>query len=159
MGLLTDGYQCLIEFTQLPDVPFREKTVTPPQLDSAGVIDITTMRTQLLREKKPKKLLDTGTMSCEIQWDPVIYDTIGNIATRVLGKNGLIRIEFPDGAMINFFGWVASFKPGALKEGEFAGATIDVQCSHRDENDVFRPIAYFKPGDFVDLAGWANIPG
>jgi len=160
MAFLTEGYQTLIAFSQLPNVPFRERTVTPPQLDAAGLIDVTTMRSQILRQKQPKKLLDTSTMSCEIQWDPVVYSTVGDVTKRVLGKVGGSQIEFPDGSQISFYGWIASFKPAALKEGEFASATIDVVCSHQDANGVLQTITYTKPADVINhLPGWANVPG
>ena len=144
MALITDGYQTLIYFNVVgdPQALFREKTVTPPALDSNGVLDTTTMRNLRFRSFQPKRLLGVpAPMTCEVQFDPVIFNTFGGIVL-LLNRVDFIVIQFPDATQIVFYGWIGKFAVKTMKEGEFASADIDVHNSFQDAAGNVVPLAW-----------------
>lgn len=139
---INDGYQTLISFSENPDVLFKEVSVTPPGLDGGGEIDTTTMRNTRWRTRQPKALITLTEMSFEASYDPEVYDDI----LAMLNVNQEITITFPDGSTYTFWGWLNSFEPGELSEGEFptASATI-IPANQDDQNDEADPV-YLGPG-------------
>jgi hypothetical protein len=147
---LNDGYQALVRVSVGAGltVVLIEREVQPPSLE-VGSIDTDTMRNGVgsvqapgglggaftstganYRTKQPKSKVTVGDMTMQCQYDPATY-----IAIRVgiIGKIGTIRVTFPDGSYTEFQGWVDSFTPQALKEGEFPLAEVKIIPSMQNE--------------------------
>jgi len=126
MTMLVDGYQTLIEFTENTAVKFIEKTVTPPGISAGGAIDTTNMANDKWRTKSPKSLLELLDSGVSVQWDPAVYAQIITMA----GKNNLITITFPDATTFAFWGWLDTFDPGEMQEGEEPLADVTIIASN-----------------------------
>ena len=125
---LGDGYQSLIAFAADADVSLWEKTVTPPGITVGGSVDTTTMRNTAWRTKAPKKLKELSDMSLTASYDPAVYNDI----VAMVGVNQSITVTFPDGQSLTFYGWLDSFTPSEISEGEQATADITVVCGNQD---------------------------
>ena len=159
MAFITDGYQTLIYFEILGALNpggaaqiFRERTVKPPELDSNGTLDTTTMRNIFFRSFQPKRLLGNITpMGCEIQYDPAMF---GLAFIILLNTVNFIIIQFPDGSQIKFYGWIGKFVCKPLKEGEFATADLEVFNSYQDQFGANQVLTYAGPNaQFMVMPG------
>jgi hypothetical protein len=134
---LDDGFSTTIDFGDFPSVQFFEKTVTIPGMDGGGPNDTTTMRNDTLRTRAPKKLKSMTEMTSVVSYDPEVFDV--NAVWAMINVNQLITINFPDSSHVVFYGWLNSFIPGELREGEQPTATISVQCSNQDPTGIETP--------------------
>ena len=132
MARLDDGHQTLISFASDPDVLFYEKTVTPPGIDGGGAIDTTVMANTAWRTNFPKALKTASEASLTVAYDAACYPEI----MALCNVNNLITITFPDGSTVAFWGWLNSFTPGALTEGEQPTADITIIPSNQDDSLV-----------------------
>ena len=132
MSKLTDGYQTLISFASDPTVLFYEKTVTPPGFDAGGEIDQTIMANTALRTSMPKALLSVSNSSLTVAYDPACYDEVKALA----GVNNLITVTFPDGSTLVYWGWLNTFTPSELQEGEQPTAEMEIITSNLNDSDV-----------------------
>lgn len=125
---MEDGYRTTIEFSENTTVSLWEKEVTPPGVDGGGEIDTTTMRNDEWRTKAAKalKTLTEGTVSAA--YDPQVYDQI----MAMVNVNQAITVTLPDGSTVVFWGWLNSFKPGALVEGQMPLAEVQIIPSNVD---------------------------
>lgn len=119
---MKDGYQSLIAFAADPDVSFWEKSVTPPGMDGGEPVDNTTMHNTTMRTMGPRSLKTATPSSVTAAYDPVVYDQI----IALINVEGLVTIHFPNGDTLDFYGYLKSFTPGELVEGEQPEATIEV---------------------------------
>lgn len=131
MPRIDDGHSTLITFALAPSVKFYEKEVTPPGMSAGGEVDTTTMHNTRWRTRSPKKLVTLTPVSLTAAYDPSVYDTI---VDDLLGKNGEITIEFPDGSELDFYGWVDDFQPNALVEGEQPTAEVTIIPSNQNQS-------------------------
>lgn len=137
---LDDGFSTIMSFANNPSVNFFEKTVTPPGMEGGGANDTTTMRNTTLRTRAPKKLKTMSEMSAEVSYAAGVFDVTQVWA--MINVNQLITLTFPDGAQIDFWGWLDEFKPGPHKDGEQPTATIKVICSNQNTSGVEVNIVY-----------------
>jgi hypothetical protein len=127
MSFIFDGHSTIIAFLSFPAINFKEKTMTPPGYDGGGPNDTTNMRNLVVRTKQPKKLITLDTTTAN-----VFYDADQLLA--ILGMINVlqvIRVTFPDGNNITFYGWLDKFKHGEHKEGEPAIATCTIEPSNQ----------------------------
>lgn len=128
---MDDGYQALIAFAADPDVSFWEKTVKPPGVDGGDAIETTTMHNDTYRTMASRALKTLTEASCTAAWDPKLYDQI----IALINVETSITIHFPSGATLAFFGFLKSFDPSELKEGEQPEASITIVCTNVDPSD------------------------
>jgi len=64
-----------------------------------------------------------------------------------IGINQLVKVHYPDGSNIRFYGWIDSFTPGAHKEGDQPTAAMVIHPSMRDNNGAEHGPVYTAPGD------------
>jgi hypothetical protein len=119
MAFLRDGQGCLLAIQGIP-FSIVEKEVGPPGVDTTGPINITNMRNLVWRTMFPKTLMTFTELACKVQYDPV---TILTLKFRI---NSSIGVQFPDGTIYGFWGYVDKFKPEVLKEGTEALADLVV---------------------------------
>ena len=125
---LDDGHQTLISFADDPTVLFWEKTVTPPGVDGGGENDVSIMANTTWRTKAPKSLKSLSNAAMTVAYDPESYPEI----IALVNSNNLITVTFPDGDTLAFWGWLNSFTPGELQEGEQPTAEIEIVASNQN---------------------------
>lgn len=132
MAIQEDGFSTTISFSAGGsgiEVFMEEKTVAPPGISGGGANDVTTMRNTAWRTNAPKQLKTLTNSTITVAWDPAIYDEI----LAILIVNQLLTITFPDGATVDFWGWLDEFTPGDQEEGEQPTADIVIIPSNRNE--------------------------
>jgi hypothetical protein len=122
-----------------PNTILREREVQPPGLDGGGEVDTTTMLNARWRTKQPKHLITLTDIRAQCQYDPIVYQTL---VQGVLNVNQQIRIVFPDGHTVTFWGWLDKATPPSHKEGEFPLMEVMVHCSNQDNNGVEQAPVY-----------------
>jgi len=132
MAMIKDGFSSTITFADNSSVEFYEKEVTPPSIEGGGPIEQTTMLNTAWRTKYPKTLKDVGPAALTVAYDPAVIDTIKSM----VNQNQLITVTFPDDTTLAFWGWLDSFKPNALVEGEQPTAEVVLEASNLNGSDV-----------------------
>ena len=128
MGRIDDGHSTTVTFADFPTVKFYEKTVTPPGVEGGGENDTTTMLNTIWRTRSPKKLKTLSEGSLNAAYDTEVYSTI----ITMIQTNQLITVNFADGSKYAFWGWVDSFVPGEIVEGEQPEAEVVIIPSNTD---------------------------
>ena len=127
---LDDGYQTLVTLGIYSGsgvtILFWEKSVTPPAVEGGGEIDVTLMANVKYRTKWPKSLKTLGNVSMTVAYDPEIFNDLGMVSADILNVNNLITVTLPDKSTIAFYGFINSFTPGELVEGEQPTAEIEI---------------------------------
>jgi hypothetical protein len=87
-------------------------------------------------------------MSGTAAYDTAIYDeTDGMLA--YIGVNQQIRITYPDGSTVVFWGWLDEFTPDSITEGEQPTASFTIIASNHNGTDkttgVETPPKYTAP--------------
>ena len=130
---IDDGHPTKITFSKDGSgsgITFWEKSVTPPGVDGGGENDTTTMHNVKYRTRSPKKLITMTAMSMVCAYDPVVYEDIMDS----INVNQQITVEFPDGSTVTFWGWLNSFVPGDVAEGEQPTATVEIIPSNQNDD-------------------------
>ncbi len=123
-----DGYQTLVAFTGFLTIAFWERAITPPGLDGLEPIDTTTMHNTVYRSMTPRTLQTLTGFSMTALYDPVVYQDI----IAMINVPTTVTVHFPDLSTLCFYGYLRSFKPGALEEGKVPEATVEVQPTNTD---------------------------
>ena len=149
-SIIVDGQSTTID---LGNSTLQEITVSPPSISSGGEIDVTSMDNGNWRSKAPKKLHESGEVSFSALYDPA---HIGTYLSDV-GRNKFITITFANGDTLKFYGWVDSFSPSEISEGE--APTVDVTIIVSNQNGITRSPdvagGYTQAGDEVGPV-WAT---
>lgn len=139
MSRLRDGHSTTIEFlgppplgvvTAMEGIIFWEIEVTPPGMDAGGPNDTSTMRNVRLRTRQPKKLVTLTAMTVRVAYDPIVFSNAR--LSGYLGFNQIVRVTFPDGQFISFWGWLDKFVPDRNREGEQPTAEMTIEPSNQD---------------------------
>ncbi len=130
--MLQDGYQTLVGFSGAPAIKLYETEVTPPGVQGGGPIDQTTMRNQNWRTKAPKKLKELTEGSYKAAYDTDAYDDV----MAQVNVNQEITITFPDDSTLTFWGYLDSFQPSGLSEGNRPLADVKIIPTLMDNNGV-----------------------
>lgn len=132
MTRLDDGHSTRVSFADYPSVAFYEKTVTPPGVDGGGENDTTTMLNTTWRTKAPKQLKTLTEASLTVAYDPAVYTTI----VSMVNVNQLITVTFSDGSTVAFWGWLNTFTPNEITEGEQPTAEVTLIPSNQNASLV-----------------------
>lgn len=125
---LTDGYPTKIAFEADTNVTFWEKAVTPPGVDGGDKIDQTTMFNATWRTYAARSLKELTDGSITVAYDPKVYDEI----VALVNVETEITVKFSDLSTLSFFGYLKSFTPGELVEGEQPEAEVEFVCTNID---------------------------
>jgi hypothetical protein len=126
MGKLDDGYSTTIS---LGGSSLYEKEVTPPGIDGGGGIDTSTMRNTAWRTQTPMSLKTLTNASFTAAYDPAAYTSL----LSAVNVNQEITVTFPDGATLVFWGWLNTFTPNPLVEGEQPTAECEIIPSNQND--------------------------
>jgi hypothetical protein len=132
MSRMDDGFKTIIAFASNPTVKLYEKDVTPPGIEAGGAVDTTTMRNTTWRTRNAKKLKTLSDSSFVAAYDPTVYSQL----VAMIGVNQQITITFPDSKTLIFWGWLDSFKPGKIAEGEQPTADCTIIPSNQNTSGV-----------------------
>ena len=138
MARIDDGFSTIISFSADSAVQMWEKEVTPPGVDGGGENDTSTMRNTAWRTRSPKGLVTLSECSLVVAYDPAVYVEI----IAMVNVNQTITITFPDGATLEFWGWINEFTPGANVEGEQPTADVTIIPSNQDASLVEQAPVY-----------------
>lgn len=140
---IRDGYATLITLSALPAAKLYEREVTPPQLDGGGSIESASMRNTNWRVKDPKTLVGIGDLVATVMYASVSYSQI----SALINSPQTITLRWPDGATLQFYGYVDKFAPGGHSEGNLPTATITIVVTLRhpttgaETSPIFTPAA------------------
>lgn len=124
---LRDGHSTTISLTGA-GVTFWEKTVQPPGLEGGEPIDTTNMRNTVWRTSAPRRLKTATPCEATVSYDPTTYTSI----REAINVNQQITVTFPDGGTIAFYGFLKTFTPEALQEGQEPSARITIIPTNTD---------------------------
>ena len=131
---LDDGHSTKVAFSRDNDVSFWEKGVTPPGLDGGDAIDTTTMHNVAYRTFAPRQLKSLTESQCRAAYDPNVYN---NILDNLLNQAGSVTCAFSDGSTLDYYGYLRTFEPDEITEGEQPEASITINPTNFDPtNDV-----------------------
>ena len=139
--LLENGYQALITIGLDTDIDFWEKSVQPPSMDGGDSIDVTTQHNTTYRTRASSALVDLGETSHTVGNDPKIYDQI----LSVINTATTITVTFPDGSTLAYYGYLRTFEPSELSEGEFPEASVTITPTNRDSTGAEESPVYTAP--------------
>jgi len=139
--LLENGYQSLITIAADADIDLWEKSVQPPSMDGGDPIDVTTQHNTTYRTKAASALIDVGETTHTVGYDPAVYDQI----IAILNTETTITITFPDGSTLAYYGFLRTFEPSDLSEGEFPEASITITPTNRDSSGTEEAPVYTAP--------------
>ncbi len=125
---LGDGYQTLVALTADTNIEFFEVTVTPPGIEMDDPNDTTTMHNVDWRTMSPRTLSKLTDTTITANYDPVVYNSI----LAIIGTVTVVTIHFPDGSSLCFYGFVKSFQPGELSEGNKPTCTVMIVATNQD---------------------------
>ena len=138
MPALKDGYQTLIAFAADNTVEIWEKTVTPMGLEGGDKIDQTVMANANVRTYAPRALIDVSDGSMTVAYDPLSLTKL----LALINVNTTITVTLPDGSTWTFWGYLKSFIPGELTEGEQPEAECEIVATNVNDSDVETVPAY-----------------
>lgn len=144
--MLPDGFAALLTCDAFPNVELFVKEPTPPGYNMGGPNPQSTMHNVKFRTQRPKKLITVTGAAMTVAFDPKVLDTlITGGGTGMLGKNALWHSQYADGSKHNFWGWLESFKPNALQEGQQPTAVCDIEVSNLNDAGVETGPSYTAP--------------
>ncbi len=113
---IDDGFGTSIEFSAEDSAGLKvwEKEVQPPGVSGGGANDTTTLRNTAWRTMAPKNLKTLTDASITVAYDPACYDQI----VLMVNVNQQITITFPDSSTLVFWGFIDTFTPNRIIEGE-----------------------------------------
>ena len=135
---MDDGFSTEVTFSENPDLKVWAKTVKPPGVSGGGAIQTTTMKNTRIRTKKPKQLYDITDGELKCAYDPAVIVEILEML-QVLQQ---ITVTFADNSSQTFWGWLESFQPDDLSEGEQPTAAVQFMASGEDDAGVEEGITY-----------------
>jgi len=126
---LDDGFSTKIAFARDSNVSFWEKSVSPPGLDGGEAIETTTMHNLIYRTMASRALVTLTESSLTVAYDPNVYN---DILTNLINQEGSITVHFPDSSKLDFYGYLRTFEPSELSEGEQPEATVTITPTNFD---------------------------
>ena len=125
---LKNGYQSLLTMSADPDILIWEKGVTPPGMDGGDPIDASTMHDVTWRIMFPAALITLTEASVRGAWKPQLF----TLLLAVLNVEQTITCWFSNGGNIAFYGFLRTFEPDEMVEGEQPEATFTIQPTNWD---------------------------
>jgi len=125
---LENGFSTRIAMGNAPGVALWEVSVTPPSLEGGDPIDGTDMYSERWMRKCVPALIEMGLLTATAKYSPQFL----SVANTVINDPTNITVWFPDGSSWTFWGWLKSFTPGELVEGEKPTATVEYVISNND---------------------------
>lgn len=138
---LRDGFATMITFADNATVNLWEKASTPPGQDVGDAIDTTTFH-NTRRTKWPRTLIEDTDGSLTCAYDPLARTQLESL----VGNNQEITVTFNDGSTWAFWGFLKSFIPQEVSDGEQPEAAVEFVITNTDDafveqDPVVTPVA------------------
>jgi hypothetical protein len=132
---MDDGFRTLVTIAGDPDIKLWEKAVTPSGLDGGDAINISTMHNTAYRTFNSSSLKTSTEITFKCAYDPAAYDTLIALTNLDPGTDeGCITVKFPSGVMLSLHGYLKSFEPDEIVEGQQPEATVTLVITHYDSD-------------------------
>lgn len=141
--MLREGFHAKITLGSLGTISFWEKLVDLPGLDGGPPIDQTTQFNVAYRTRWPRTLIDVTPITIpDAAFDPNVYNQI----LSYINRNDTITVSFADGSTIAFWGYLQSFKPNPMREGEQPTCSVtfiptNLDNSYAEQGPVITSVA------------------
>ena len=112
---LKDGYPTKITLSADTDIEFWEKSVQPPGIDGGDEIESSTMFNSAWRTMRARSLKTMTEISITAAYDAGL--TYTTVATQINNEQ-TITVTFSDGSTVAFYGYLKTFEPQEVEEGE-----------------------------------------
>ena len=129
MGEVADGVGTTIEF-ETSALVLRMVRITPPPISGGDKMDHTALGNKAWKTAAPRTLKELGEGSFE-----AFFDT-SKWASAPVNINQEIKIVYPDGTYHSFWGYLGSFEPGEVVEGDYAKCTGTLVGTNLNGSDV-----------------------
>lgn len=128
---LRDGHPTKITIAADVNIDFWEKSIQPPGIDGGDPINMTTFFNTTWRVMRPRTLATLTEVSLTALYDPIVYDQI----VAIINQETTITITFNDGSTVAFFGFLQTFEPQEVEDGEAPEAEITIQPTNWDASN------------------------
>lgn len=125
---LDDGFSTKVAFAADPDISLWERSVQWPGIDGGDPIDTKTLENTTWETRAPQQLITLTDGSMTVGYDPAVYPQI----IALINVMDWITIHFPDGSTLDFYGFLKSFEPNDLSEGDIPEATCVLSPLNED---------------------------
>lgn len=125
---LEDGFSTKITMSLNPTIELWEKTVKPPGLDGGDAVNTTTMHNVTYRTMAPRKLKTLTEITSTCAYDPLCYVDL----LSMINRKQTLTVTFPDGTTLAFYGYLKSFEPNDVSEGNMPEATVHFVPTNAD---------------------------
>lgn len=125
---LKDGFSTRIAFAANANIRLWVKTIKPPGIDGGEKIDITDMHNTAWRTFAARQLKTLMEMKFKAAYDPGVYDQL----SALVNVEGAITIHFPNGATVDFYGYLMKAEPADNEEGKQPEMDVTVQPTNYD---------------------------
>ena len=123
--MLTNGYASFFAITDFETLGFWEKEVTPFGLEGGDKIDVTTMHNHYVRTYAAQALYEAADGEMTAAYDPGVLSRLTGTGGAI-NTNKAITIHFPDTSTWDTYGYIKTFSPSALSNGEQPEASVTV---------------------------------
>jgi len=123
--MLTNGYASFFEIDSFTTLGFWEKEVTPFGLEGGDKIDVTTMHNHYVRTYAAQALYEAADGEITAAYDPAVLSSLSGSAGAI-NTNKAITIHFPDTSTWDTYGYIQTFSPSSLSNGEQPEASITI---------------------------------
>lgn len=125
---LKDGHSTKITLASDTDISFWEKQVQPPGIDGGDPVERTTMHNTSWRTFGPRSLKTLTEAQVTAEYDPDVYSQI----VAIVNVETTVTVTFKDGSTVAFYGYLRSFEPQEVEEGEPPMCEIVIQPTNWD---------------------------
>lgn len=118
-----DGFGTRITFSANTSVSLEETSVTPPGLEGGDPIDTTSNKNDTFRSKAPRQLVEIEAGPATVKYDPSQRAAL----FAMINTKQTITYTYLDTSTDAAVGWLRSFKPAAMTDGEDPTADIVIE--------------------------------
>jgi hypothetical protein len=134
---LKDGLGASIDFEgHTFTLTIDPESVTPPGIDGGDAIDTTSLSNVSYRTKEPRSLMELLDGAMSVFYDPAAITTI----LTTINQNCAITVTFPNGDTLVFYGYMKSFEPEDMVEGEAPKASITIVATNQSSGTETAPV-------------------
>lgn len=125
---LPNGYQSFFAFSRNPTISLWEMELTPPGIDGGDPVQTSTQHNEEWETMAPAALKTLTEHEFTAAYDPRVYDDILDL----INQPDSITNHFPDTSSLVYWGYLKSFEPDSLSNGEMPQASCTIVPTNTD---------------------------